>query len=663
MARRDFTLKTTKTATKSKAGTSLHETNVEPERRYRDLSGRDADAWKDWWNLPPEKIGGAIAQLVDRIDTNNYEERNRFMRYARLYGNYEALGWAGLSAANRSDQSNNKPVFNIVQSSVDTVNSKIARDNPAPYFITSGADYFDKLKAEKQTQFTIGIFQEMGLYDIANNKVFRDGSTYGLGGIEFDLCPRTNRIKGDWVFIDELKVDRYDGAKGKPRSMHRVIMLQHELLTNRYKDDPEKLAIIEESIQSRPLIFKGQDSVVEFAVIRKSWHLAIGKEGDDNYEPGRYVETMDDKVLEDREYKYDAFPFAFFRWMEKVAGFVGRGIPEEILSGQLEINKILMFIQQCQELQASPLILVDTTSEVAEDTLLSNNIARMVKWRGGNGASPPAFISPQSTGPEIYQHLQWWITNCYGKVGISATSAQGTKQPGVNSAIAMRTQVDIESSRFIQVSKNWEKFFVDCAEIVVRLGKEAYAKDENFSVTYTDKRNKFIKSIPWSKIDADNDVFTIKCDTVSGFPATAAGRIQTVTDFISNHYISFERGMELLNIDPDLQDEIELATSSLRNCERCLSTMVEEGDYEHPEKYMNLKLALAVSAATYEQLQIDRCPEDRLQLVRQWIDELCTMLGAPDPQLIMLQQMFNPPPQAAPPATVPQAGLQPAQAA
>lgn len=121
--------------------------------------------------------------------------------------------------------------------------------------------------------------------------------------------------------------------------------------------------------------------------------------------------------------------------------------------------------------------------------------------------------------------------------------------------------------------------------------------------------------------------------------------------------------MELLNIDPDLRDEIELATSSLRLCEKCLSEMVEEGTYTHPEKYMNLKLALSVSEATYNQLRIDGCPENRLQLVRQWIDELCTMLGAPDPQLVLLQSLFEPPAQAPPPATAPQAGLQPSQAA
>jgi hypothetical protein len=653
----NYTAKVTSKKTgKTKYATSIKDTDAKPERRFRSLNG-SAEDYQDWWTLPDDRVGGAIAQLVDRIDDNNYQQRNDFMRYARLYGNYEALGWSGLTPGGGANSTGNRPVYNIIQSGIDTVNSKVARDNPAPYFITSGADYFDKLKAEKQTQFVNGVFQECGLYEIANNDVFRDGSLYGLGGIEWYLNPQTNRIEADWSFIDEVKIDRYDGAKGKPRSMHRVIMLQTELLLERYRDNPEALEKIQRTSQQRPIIFRGQDSVVGFSVIRKSWHLACGKT------PGRYVVTIDDEVLENKEYKREKFPFAWFRWYKKAAGFVGRGIAEELLSCQLEINKILMFIQQCQELQASPLILVDTASQVSEDVLLSNNIARMVKGRFSNGVMPPTFISPQSTGPEIYNHLQWWITNGYGKIGVSATSAQGNKQPGVNSAIAMRTMVDVESSRFIQVSKNWEKFFVDCAEIVVELGKEAYEKDKEYAVDYTDKQNKFIKSIPWSKIAAANDCFVIKCDTVSGFPATAAGRIQTVTDFISNHYISFERGMELLNIDPDLQDEIELATSSLRLCEKSLAEMVEENKYTHPEKYMNLKLALAVSTATYNQLQIDGCPEERLQLVRMWIDELCTMLGAPDPQLALIQQMFAEPAQAPPPPTAPQSGLQPAQAA
>ena len=171
----------------------------------------------------------------------------------------------------------------------------------------------------------------------------------------------------------------------------------------------------------------------------------------------------------------------------------GRSVTETILSGQVEINKILMFIQQCQELQASPVILVDSSSEISEDVLLSNQVARMIPYR--SGTNPPAFLSPQAASPEIYQHLKDWMSWCYQEVGISQTSAGGTKQPGIDSAVAMRTMVDIESSRFIQVSKNWEKFFVDCAEVCVKLAKKAYEQDKDFKVSYTDKKSNIFNAI------------------------------------------------------------------------------------------------------------------------------------------------------------------------
>lgn len=623
---------------------------VKQNTRTRDVSGSRTALTSDmttWYDQPTETIGGVISQLVQRIDDNNYEQRERFMRYARLYGNYEALGWANLSNVNRSEQSNNRPVYNIIQSSVDTVNSKIARDNPAPYFITSGADYFDKLKAEKMTQFCQGLFQNMDLYDLANNKVFRDASVYGLGALQFVHNKHTNQIECEWVFIDELKVDLYDAQKQKPRSIHRCKMIQKELLKSQF---PDKEDIIDEVTTTHPNYFRSNDTVIDFVVTTESWHLA------NNDKPGRHVIILADEVLLDEEYEADWFPIAFFQFYEKPLGMYGRSITEAILSGQIEINKILMFIQQCQELQASPVILVDSASEIAEDVLLSNNVARMIPYR--SGTQPPTFLSPAAASPEIYQHLKDWMMWCYQEVGISQTSAGGTKQPGVDSAVAMRTMVDIESSRFIQVSKNWEKFFVDCAEICVKLGKMVYKKDPTFKVQYMDKKAKVLRELEWSKINLPDDMWVIKCDTVSAFPQSVAGRIQTVTDFISNNFISKSRGLELLQMDPDIEDEMKLQTASLRLCEKRLCEMVEEKIYNHPEPYLDLKEALDVSEKTYNQLCIDDCPEDRLELVRQWIKEIVTMLTGQDPTVQLLQQAFAPP---VAPQMAPQAGLQPAR--
>lgn len=620
------------------------------DRVVRKITGVDhlVNNVSEWWLQPEDKIAGVIAQLITRMDQNNVDYRQQHMRYARMYGNYEALGVSNLNYSNISQQTNNLPIYNIIQSCVDVVNSKICRDNPEPYFITSGADYFDKLKAEKMTQFVQGLFQEMNLYDLANNKVFRDAAVYGLGALQFIHNKIKNKIECEWVFIDELKFDMYDAQKDKPRSLHRCKMVQREMLIAQF---PDKKDVIDSLTTAHPGIFKSQDTVIDFVVYTESFHLANGDH------KGRHVISLLDKVLLDEEYDEDWFPFAFFPYYEKPAGLWGRGIAESIMSGQIEINKILFFIQQCQELQATPLIVVDNDSQISPASLMQNRVARLLKIR--SGTMVPQFISPQSTGAEIYQHLKDWMAWCREEVGVSQTSVSGEKQAGINSAVALRTMVDIESSRFIQVSKNWEKFFVNCAEICVKMGKKIYEKDTSFSVQYTDKKSSVIREIPWKKINLPNDTYVIKCDTVSSFPQSAAGRIQTITDYIANNFISKERGMELLNLDPDLEDEVKLQTATLRLVEKRLSEMVEEQIYMHPEPYMDLQYALKVSTATYNQLCIDNCPEDRLELVRQWIKEIVVKITGNDPNIALLQQAFAPPVANAPVA--PQAGLQPNQ--
>jgi hypothetical protein len=629
------------------------------EPRVRKLTGlgRLTKAEKNWWNEPADKVGAAVKNLVARIDQTNAGYRQRMMRYARMYGSYENLGLTNSFNYNYSNtQTNNLPTYNIVQSGVDTLSSKIVRDNPAPYFITSGADYFEKLRAEKQTEFTQGSFYAMGLYDLANNKTFRDAAVYGLGAIQFEYENWTDdkKLTCNWVFIDELKLDPFDSARGIPRSLHRTRMIQKELLLARFKDE-EKQKWIEEAAANAANQFQNIETVIDYVVYIESWHLANGKD-----HPGRHVISVGDRVLLDEEYPWDDYSgcMAFFQYYQKPVGMMGRGIPETIQSGQYEINKILLAIQQAQELQARPVIITDNDAKISSDSLLNNRIARLIKIK--SGSRPPQFLTPVGMNAEVYQHLANWMNWCREEIGITQMSQSGATRQGIDSAVAMREQVDIESTRYVQVAKNWEKFFVDCAHIVMKLGKRAYDEDKTFSVRYYDKKYKVLREIPWTKIAPTEDGYVIQCDTVSAFPKSAAGRIQTVTDFISNNFISRERGLELLGVDPDIQSEVELATSTLRLLEKHLSEAVEDGKYSHPTPFMNLKAAQLVAEQTVCMLEAQGCPDDRLQLVRQYVTEIVTMLGGTDPTIAALQAVFAPP-VAAPIA--PQAGLAPANVA
>jgi hypothetical protein len=88
--------------------------------------------------------------------------------------------------------------------------------------------------------------------------------------------------------------------------------------------------------------------------------------------------------------------------------------------------------------------------------------------------------------------------------------------------------------------------------------------------------------------------------------------------------------------------------------------MVEDNVYIHPTKYLDLQLALKTSIMTYNQLQLDECPDDRLELVRNWISEIITLMTGQDPLTQQLQAAIAPPQApAAPTAIAPQAGVNP----
>ena len=215
------------------------------------------------------------------------------------------------------------------------------------------------------------------------------------------------------------------------------------------------------------------------------------------------------------------------------------------------------------------------------------------------------------------------------------------KPAGVDSAVAIREVSDIETGRFAMVANRWEQFFIDVARVIVDISRDLYMKDPDLAVTYTEK--KLLREIKWKDVDLQDNPFDIQTFPTSQLPDSPAGRIQTITEYVQNQWISKERAMELLSLDPDLESEVNIQTASLRLTEKWLSQMVEDGIYNRPEPTMNLPLAQQVAQGVLCQLQVDGAPEDRLQLVRNFIDDCITLQQTPPPNT---QPPMSAPPQA-----------------
>ena len=221
------------------------------------------------------------------------------------------------------------------------------------------------------------------------------------------------------------------------------------------------------------------------------------------------------------------------------------------------------------------------------------------------------------------------------------------KPAGVDSAVAIREVSDIETGRFATVGTRWENFFIQIARIMVDMSRDLYKDEPELSVNTAEK--KLFEEIKWKDVDLKDNPFDIQTFPTSQLPDTPAGRIQTISEYIQNQWISKERGMELLNLDPDLESEVNIQTASLRLTEKWLSQMVEDNIYHKPEPYMNLQLAQQVAQGVYCQLQVDNAPEDRVDLVRNFINECTDLMQPPPPPQPPAQPPAQPPTDVAPP--------------
>ena len=610
------------------------------ERRRIKAPGQvgDGTSWKKWWLANEEDIGNATETIILKIEMEQQLRFTSFVNWARIYGNWEAKNWWASNLNSFVNDSNDGMMLrlNLIQSVIDAAAAKIAKEFPQPYFTTSDGDYFDKLKAEDLNKYVKGAMQKAKVYEKTISQ-FRDSEVYGTGALYFYM--KDECIHCDWVPTFELRVADYDGISKEPRSMHRVRMVNKEVLIEMY---PKHEQLIEEISTNPAIRMRDYNNIVDMVRVKESWHLPSGKKASD----GVHTVTINDKCLLKEEYTLPMFPIIIFRWMDASLGFYGRSVTEEVYAVQMSLDELLLDASQSYSMVGSPLVFVPDGAQVPEDVILSNFIARLVPYRGN---TPPTFVTPEPLPQSFFQwvgqHIQW----VFQIVGLSQTSATGQNQLGPNaSGAAIRELVDIETSRFAQVSKRWEDNTVNIAKLIVALSKEAAKKGINLEVEYQDERKR-IEKIDFKAVELSN----FQCQAVSQSPDSIAGRVQTVEDWFNRNLISKERYMELVNEDPDLQKEIDIQMSSMRVCEMRIADMVRHGIAYQPESYMiNLPQIQQLSQGIYNMLITEECPEDRLQLVRNWIDAVVALQTQSSPTNIT-------PPQAplgpqTPPAGSPQ---------
>lgn len=586
----------------------------------------------DWWNKKGQKHSD-IFSIVENLQARAKARIESEKRYARLYSNRNILG---LEAFNyyrtdpRSPPEEDRIRLNVCSALVDTVTSKLAIEQPRVVALLNSADFDVRSKAKDLQKFIDGVLESSGSY-VEMLKAFRDAAIMGTGVVK--VLDEWGNIKVERIPKHEINIDEEEAFYGCMSQLHQTKTVSRakllELYPNKAKEIKQASRVSSERIPT--------SEMSDLITIVMSWHLPSSPEAKD----GRYVLSVDTGDIIDEPYKSKDFPFVFIKWKEPIFGFWGTGIIEEIQSLQLEINRLLMSAQKAMRAASNPMIFVPAGSSMSK-MHISNEIGAIIPFVG----SPPVVRVHQTVHPEIFNQIENLYRKCFELIGVSQLSATGRKPEGVNAAVAMRELQDIESERFSTIQRTYNLGFVGIATKAVALARALYAEDEADTKLFI-KDKKFLSTINWSSIDLEEDQFSLDLDTANKLPLTRAGRINTITEWYQAELISTDEWRSLINM-PDIQEESELRDAPKEYIREVIYRILFFGDLMLPEDHDDLEFAYKYSIMSYQRAKLDKYPDDRIELLSQYISAVEFKLKALE-QPAPPEQQALPPGPAAPP--------------
>lgn len=572
---------------------------------------------ESWWLVKDDVNQAIFRHLVSLENFQTYVAQNN-IRHLKLYGSGDSLRMDTLSSFQRTDVQSTSPrvTLNIVSPMVDTVVSKICKNVPKPQFLTDGGDFSMQLKAQNLTKFIDGLFYGMKLKE-AMVKSFRSSAIFGTGAVYFFI--EDGEIKCENVHINEIKVDDQETMFTAPRTIHRARFIAADVLKTLFPKYKEEIDTANKT--DLDLSVDRGDMPKNMVYVIESWHLGNGEK----FDGGRHTITISNSVLFDEDYKKKYLPFVFHRWMDLPVGFWGKGIAEILAGTQLEINKILRTIQVAMHLVCIPKVLIDVNSKIVS-AHLDTRIGGLIKHAG----KEPSFQNMGTVSPELFKHLDWLYQRSFEEVGLSQLSAQSKLPAGLEAAVAMREYNNIESERFMDVGVRWEQSWMDSTEICTDLARDLYEEKGKLNVRVAGKT--FIETIDWKHVNLDNDKYILKCFPIASLSTTPAARKEEVTELIQAGLISKEDGLELLDF-PDVKADTNLYVAAKKNIMWTIDEMIHKGYYLPPEPYQNLQLGVQLMQQSYLLYKTQNAPDERLDLLRNWINDAQALMQSSAPQI------------------------------
>lgn len=588
---------------------------------------------KKWYNSKDdEDVHDDVFATIRSIQNNQSVIRRNMQKNIRMYGQ-SIQTMVGQSNIVSIDDFSDRLNINVCAMAVDTIFNKITKSKPKVQFLTEEGNWKNQTKAKKLNKFIQGQFYQTS-FDKVRPLVFRDGSVAGSG---FAKIFRSGKeIKVERVFPGEIVVDELEGIYGNPKIMYQIKLVSRDALIGMFPNKKDRI------MNARSNVKSGDQGFTQTLIwVAEGWKIS-NNEAEPN---GRHVICIDGATLLNEDWKKQFHPFAKFDWKKRMLGYMGSSLIDEIFPVQIEVTRVCKKIQQTFD--ASVLrIFLDYSSNVIKSHF-NKDVGSFVYFEG----NPPIISNPPGVDTALFQWLQWLIQQSLEVPGISMMSAQGKKPMGLDSGKAIREISDIESERFYKIAEAYEDFAVDSAKIMIEYAKDIAEEFGEYSVIAKDTDG--FQMIKWSEIDLKEDAYVMQPYPASFFSQTPQGQIQDAYDLLNLGAIDQKTIGKVFNF-PDVKQVLRHKNAAQDLIEKIVDQMVSTGEYTPPEPFMDLNYGLWFVQSQYNLGKIDNMPEEKLELLREWLSD-AKQLSDKAKQEAMAQQAM------AQQAAQPQAQMMPPQ--
>lgn len=538
------------------------------------------------------------------------DRRKRNLLYMSLYSNEPILGF-GVNSYTRNTPSAGRISLNATQNAVDTLVSKVCKNRPRPSFSTVDGPFELQEKVENADLYVDGRFGQIGYYTTVYPGKVLDTCVYGLGVSKVEEVDGEATVSR--IYPWEMILDSRELMYGKPQRIGQRKFYDKQVAfdlfrkTGNGKSEKEWNRDLEQVIDSRTAEQDWEDfdrdESSEQVIVYEGWSAAT------KHTPGKSLVCLRGKTLRFEEHRDVESWYNFQRPEVSLVGFYGKGMVERVCTIQAEINRLVRDIQMAMHLIAKPHWMVEASSNVNMASL-NNDIATIIKYQG---AIPPTVYTPQSMSGEVFSHLQYLVKTLYEIMGVSQLSAQSQKPAGIDSAVGMRTYLNIETERFNNfVRASEEGASQDALKLAKMLGR---TKPKGKVMPVSGKFGRMRPQVEWS--DLDFDTVQVQVQPSSKLPDTPAGKREYALELAQYTQVTTNDILEMLEWD-DTEAFVQEKLAGKKNVRRDIAKM-RAGTRVVRDAIGDHKMAYSMMLDAYEQARGDGVPEKRLGYFRDYI--------------------------------------------